>query len=163
MPIDDISSLSPYSAVNTLPKKELDKDAFLKLLVTQIQAQDPMEPTTNQEFIGQLANFSSLEQMKNLNDGVVGLAMIQQDTSTLLQMTNGSALIGKQIEYTDADGAAKSGKVDALVMKDGYVYLKVGADQIGIGDVTKVLDPSASDSTDGSSENDGGTDGGEQQ
>ena len=44
----------------------LDKDAFLKLLVTQMQYQDPLEPTSNTEYMSQLAQFSSVEQLQNL-------------------------------------------------------------------------------------------------
>jgi len=49
----------------------LDKDAFLKLLVTQLRSQDPLSPMEDREFIAQMAQFSSLEQMQNLNDAAV--------------------------------------------------------------------------------------------
>ncbi|MDR5658265.1 flagellar hook capping FlgD N-terminal domain-containing protein [Serpentinicella sp. ANB-PHB4] len=47
---------------------DMDKDAFLKLLVTQLQNQDPLSPMEDREFIAQMAQFSSLEQMQNLNE-----------------------------------------------------------------------------------------------
>lgn len=46
---------------------DLDKDAFLRLLITQLQNQDPLDPMEDREFIAQMAQFSSLEQMQNLN------------------------------------------------------------------------------------------------
>lgn len=52
---------------NNKPKNDLDKDAFLRLLTTQLANQDPLNPIEDREFIAQLAQFSSLEQMQNLN------------------------------------------------------------------------------------------------
>lgn len=52
---------------NTTQSSDLDKDAFLRLLVTQLQNQDPLSPMEDREFIAQMAQFSSLEQMQNLN------------------------------------------------------------------------------------------------
>jgi len=53
------------------PKNDLDKDAFLKLLTTQLANQDPLNPIEDREFIAQLAQFSSLEQMQNLNKNLL--------------------------------------------------------------------------------------------
>lgn len=55
---------------------QLDKDDFLKLLVTQLRYQNPLEPMDNNEYIAQLAQFSSLEQMQNLNLQVANLSAI---------------------------------------------------------------------------------------
>jgi flagellar basal-body rod modification protein FlgD len=65
------ASVSAKSATN---EQELGKTEFLKLLVTQLQNQDPMNPVDNQQFIAQLATFSSLEQLISINDGITKLA-----------------------------------------------------------------------------------------
>ncbi len=62
------------SAKSSSGSQEIGKTEFLKLLVTQLQNQDPMNPVDNQEFIAQLATFSSLEQLISINNGVTKLA-----------------------------------------------------------------------------------------
>ena len=52
----------------TKSKSDLDKDAFLKLMIAQLQNQDPLEPLDGTDYSAQLAQFSSLEQMQNIND-----------------------------------------------------------------------------------------------
>ncbi len=71
----------------------LDKDAFLNLLIAQLQNQDPLNPTDSVEFTAQLAQFSSLEQLGNVNDNLKQLRDVQQ------AMNNSQAvsLIGKEI------------------------------------------------------------------
>jgi hypothetical protein len=65
----------------------LDKDAFMRLLVTQLQNQDPLEPTKNQDFVAQLATFSSLEQLEELNDNTVAGIALSQSNALLAQLT----------------------------------------------------------------------------
>lgn len=104
---------SAYAANQTTETKkndELGKDAFLQLLVTQLQNQDPLNPQDNSSYIAELAQFSSLEQMtnvvKNLED--LGKVVGNIDTSVLVGQLSG--MIGKGIdwvettEYSDADG-----------------------------------------------------------
>lgn len=70
-----------YGADQAKKNDVLGKDAFLKLLVTQLQHQDPLNPLDDKEFIAQLAQFSSLEQMNNIADGIKALTekTAQQD------------------------------------------------------------------------------------
>ena len=58
---------------NSTSSDELGKEQFLQLLVTQLQNQDPLNPMEDQEFIAQMAQFSSLEQLMNLNTSMEGL------------------------------------------------------------------------------------------
>jgi len=67
-------------ATTSKPTQEIGKTEFLKLLVTQLQHQDPMNPVDNQEFIAQLATFSSLEQLISINKAVTKLAGDSQQT-----------------------------------------------------------------------------------
>ncbi|PMZ90953.1 MULTISPECIES: flagellar hook assembly protein FlgD [unclassified Pseudomonas] len=73
--------------------KALGKDAFLKLLVTQLKNQNPLEPQDNGEFVAQLAQFSSLEGITTLNDTVTGLAN-NYNSSQALQA---SSLVGRSV------------------------------------------------------------------
>jgi flagellar basal-body rod modification protein FlgD len=69
------STLRAESAATELPKREgLGKDAFLQLLVTQLQHQDPTKPQADSEFIAQLAQFSSLEKLTEIADSVEAMA-----------------------------------------------------------------------------------------
>lgn len=73
----------------------LGKDAFLQLLVTQLQHQDPTAPMDNTEYISQLAQFSSLEQTQNMTKAIENLLESQQQT----QLMNYTTFIGKEVEW----------------------------------------------------------------
>src|SRR6185295_11678278 len=101
MQIPGIRANDPLSISNTPADSALGKDAFMKLLVDQLKNQDPLDPQKNGDTIAQLAQFSSLEQMQELNDNIVGLAVLQQSNALLSQLTDSSALIGKSVKYAD--------------------------------------------------------------
>ena len=108
----------------------LDKEAFLQLLVAQMKYQDPLEPTSNTEYISQLATFSSLEEMQNLNG-----------TMTTQHATN---LVGKTVimNVTSSTGATNviQGKVDFVVKQNNKVYLSIDDQLYNIDDLDKVID-----------------------
>jgi flagellar basal-body rod modification protein FlgD len=117
----------------TNPMATLGKDDFLQLLVTQLKYQDPMQPTDNSQFMAQMAQFSTVEGITNL-----------ESTLTTLQ---GVGLIGKQITYTAGDGSTKSDVATSVAMKDGSYTVTVGNDTISPSQILSVADPSASGST----------------
>ena len=88
---DSVTAGATGSPVNA--SQELDRDAFLNLLITQLQNQDPLNPTDSVEFTAQLAQFSSLEQLGNVNDNLKQL----QNFQASINNSQAVSLIGKEI------------------------------------------------------------------
>jgi len=86
---------------------ELGKDEFLKLLVTQLENQNPLEPQDNGEFIAQLAQFSSLEGIDNLNDTMTSFAESSQSNQAL----EASLLVGRQVQVDTDTGFLQEGEM----------------------------------------------------
>jgi flagellar basal-body rod modification protein FlgD len=88
-------------------KANLDRDDFLKLLITQLQHQDPTSPVEDKDFIAQMAQFSSLEQMTNMSTGF-------QKLTGLLASSEASQVLGKTVELRDGENLVR-GVVDRVV------------------------------------------------
>ena len=132
----DPISLQPDSEAQ---EEALGKNTFMKLLVTQLRNQDPLQPAKNEEMLAQLAQFSSLEQMQDLNDNIVGLAVLQQSNALMSQLTNSSSLIGKSVEYLDpTSGEAVWGTVTSVRIKEGLAILNIGGEDVPLASVTEV-------------------------
>src|SRR5215510_1990929 len=115
MPISGVSSSDPFSVLAQASNQNLDKGAFMKLLVSQLQNQDPLSPVANEDFVAQLATFSSLEQLEGLNQNVVAMIALNQSNALLSQLTQSSALIGKEVSWVDdTTQAEQSGTVEAV-------------------------------------------------
>ena len=104
------------STKDSSSSSSLDKDAFLKLLVTQMQYQDPLEPTSNTEYMSQLAQFSSVEELQNL--------------SATFSANQAMNLTGQYVilNVPDSTGETKqiSGLVDYVTVTDGKAYFHIG-------------------------------------
>ncbi len=98
-------------------QNELDREAFLKLLITQLRHQDPLKPMEDKEFIAQMAQFSSLEQMQLMNKNLESVLESQK-------ITDAASLIGRNIETTE-DGQKIKGKVIEVVQEDSEIFVKV--------------------------------------
>jgi len=112
------------TAASDAVKKILGKDDFLKLLITQLKYQDPMEPTDNKDFITQMAQFSSLEQMTNMSSSFEKLAGLQE--STLREFSVGQAinLIGRTVSAVLPEAEIK-GKINTESAK---LYLEADSE-----------------------------------
>lgn len=88
-----VSSQTESQMSDALQDSSLGKEDFLRLLVTQLQNQDPLQPMENTQFVAQLAQFSSLEQLTNMNDQLAGVQLGQLSQSNL----QAAALVGQEI------------------------------------------------------------------
>src|SRR3954468_8639286 len=125
------STGSTTSAPPVNPLGQLGKDAFLKLLAAQLQNQDPTNPVDNQAFMGQMAQFSALEQTTNMANALQGL-------TTSNQISQAVGLVGHTIEYKKADGTTGSGVAASVSMNAGQIAIKVGSETVSPADVTLV-------------------------
>ncbi|RFB19061.1 flagellar hook assembly protein FlgD [Bacillus sp. HNG] len=125
----------------------LGKDDFLKILMTQLQNQDPMNPMEDKDFIAQMATFTSLEQMTNMNSTLEKFVNANQGEQ-LLKYSN---MIGKEVEYSfkteDEDGKEiiKNGQgiVTSVSQKSGYIELELkDGTKIYSDEILKVKQPS---------------------
>ena len=112
----------------------LDQDTFLRLLVLQMQMQDPLEPMTNENMIAQLAQFSSLEQMNKLNQRFEQLST----ALTGQHFVAASNLLGLNVTGTTADGISVTGTVERVFSNEGTVYVQVADQTIPLNNLTEV-------------------------
>lgn len=109
---------------------DMDKDAFLQLLVAQMKYQDPLQPTSNTEYISQYAQFSQVEQMNNM--------------AASMDLQRASQLVGKNVyvKTTTESGETKyiQGKVDYVVYENNKAYLSINESLYSIDDLDTVHD-----------------------
>lgn len=108
----------------------MDKDAFLQLLVAQMKYQDPLEPTSNTEYISQYATFSQVEQMQNM--------------AATMELSRASSMVGKLVEVstTDSNGETKTiqGMVEYVTYENNKAYVSIEGTLYAADDVTSVID-----------------------
>ncbi len=130
--IQDLTASSEsISSKSKSSNSTLDKDAFLQLLVAQMKYQDPLEPTSNTEYISQFATFSELEEMQNM--------------SSALDLSRASSLVGQQVvmkvtSESTGETTFEDGKVDYVVYENGKAYLSIEGELYSLDDLDTVAD-----------------------
>ncbi|MCM1252239.1 MAG: flagellar hook capping protein [Clostridium sp.] len=129
-----VENTSAESIAHASAKKSnstVDKDQFLQLLVAQMKYQDPLEPTSNTEYISQYATFSELEQMQNM--------------SASLELARASQLVGQTVVMKVVDSAGREtvtqGNVDYVVYENNKAFLSINGELYSMDDLDTVADP----------------------
>ncbi|MCF8018469.1 Flagellar hook assembly protein FlgD [Petrocella atlantisensis] len=129
--IQDIMAKYGMDATKDKAKSDnLNKDAFLQLLVTQMRYQDPLEPAKNEDFLAQMAQFSSLEQMQNLNTS----STMQQAYSLI-----GKTVLGVSFNEVSGESEYVEGVVQSVTLKGGEAFLNVDGVDVALAKVEAVL------------------------
>ena len=117
------AATTPYvpavTAKDPTGKKIMGKDDFLKLFLVQLKNQDPEKTQDQSQFMAQLAQFSSLEQMQNLNTN-------QQAATSASQLGAASNLLGRVIDVIDDQGNPMTGQVTSVRLEKGEPKLMLG-------------------------------------
>lgn len=129
--VEDGKITNATSTTSTKEKSStLGKDDFLQLLVAQMQYQDPLEPTSNTEYIAQYATFSEVEQIQNM--------------SKSMDLSRASSLVGQTVQITSTDDSGrettKMGKVDYVKYENGKAMVSIDEELYSLDDVTYVCD-----------------------
>jgi flagellar basal-body rod modification protein FlgD len=126
----DTTAANSYTSSSSSSSTDLDKDAFLQLLVTQMKYQDPLDPGDSTEYMSQLAQYSALEATMNVSD--------------TLEKGNALNLVGEYVimNTTDSSGntSAISGLVEYATIKDGDVLLSINDTYYPASDLDSVVD-----------------------
>jgi len=120
-------------------------NTFLQLLTAQLQNQTPLEPVDNESFMNQMASYTTMEEQRNLNSNMLKLLDYQGLLARIQSLSEGSALLGKEVTFSDESGDQVTGKVESVfVAESGDVRLKLtGGHEIDMRSVTGIAEPAA--------------------
>lgn len=108
------------STTSELSQSRLDQSDFIKLFLTELTFQDPLEPINNREFLAQMAQFANLEQTRITNESTNNLVAMNATSQSL-------GLLGRQVEIGSDTGARLLGTVSAIAFTDTGPMLTVNA------------------------------------
>lgn len=123
---------STAAAADGSASTTLDKNAFLHLLVAQLKYQNPMSPTDGSQYMAQMAQFATVEQLTNISKE-------QADAASWQLALAGEGMVGRQVEGTDVNGAKHSGVVTGIQLTGGTPVLNLqDGSTLPVTDVTSV-------------------------
>ncbi len=133
-------------AKNGIKNDMTDKNMFLKLMLKQMEYQDPTEPTSNEQWLSQMAQYSSLESAQNTQSAIEKLSTLVNNLSeaysTSAGITQTLNLLGKEVTIVDPEdktgGTKITGKVEEASFEDGTGSVKVNGKNYSIAYITSV-------------------------
>ena len=122
-----VNSTAPATTSNKKASSNtLGKNEFFKILAAQLQNQDPTSPASNTEFIAQLAQFSSLEQLQTIASSISSMSVMQS-----------AGLIGKTA-VVESDGISVTGKVESILIQDSVPFAVINGNYIPVSSITQI-------------------------
>jgi flagellar basal-body rod modification protein FlgD len=112
-------------------RASVSREQFLKILVTELTSQNPMDPLDNSQFLDQLVSLQSLEQTAAMTDSF-------RTFEHFIQMSSASSLIGKKVKGVDDKGATVQGVVTKVVLDKDSVQLVVGTKKVPVNSVQEI-------------------------
>ena len=129
--VTDTSSTEESKALKGGSESTLDKEAFLQLLVAQMKYQDPLEPTSNTEYISQYAQFSQVESLQNMSGS--------------MDLQRASSLVGKDVYVRSTNSKGQTdyfyGRVDYVTYEGGKAYLYIDENKYSLDELETIVDP----------------------
>ena len=149
--ITNLQNQTAFAQSNTTDRKtssKNDSNMFLNLMLQQLKNQDPTQPTDNTEWLSQLAQYSSLEQMTQMNTGLTNcmnyISAMYNDMAMNAEITQTLSMVGKEVTITVPDEKDSSktteitGKVTEANFKDGTGKVKVNGEYYSISNITSI-------------------------
>lgn len=117
---------------------DVDKQQFLKLLITQLSMQDPLKPVADHAYIAQLAQFSSLEQMAQINSGMTALRMSVEEAQVRQTALGALSLLGARATVRATGGYAVTGTVEAVRLLGSAILLRLAGEEYALEQLEEV-------------------------
>jgi len=125
----------------------LGQDQFLQLFVAQLQNQDPLEPVGQQDFLAQLAQFSTVEGIEQLNSTQRESGVEFAELLELQTLNSGTALLGKEVTFNetgeDGEFSVETGIATEVQRNAGQVLVRVGEYLVPVSDINRITNPTA--------------------